>query len=165
MEFHVSRLARDKYQFDEALFSLSGNVVFANFRAARLFAQKINSRRDLVSYPEQAIRAGQLNAMGLIDEILHIVVAQYRQQKNPIVIADAMDWLYGMLGKEAVDAALRSFTEQFPPLAVYRREVSLDDYLAGSSEQPPAGMVSNRQVVLEEMLMLWVANMNPAFSP
>ena len=29
-EFHVSRAARDRYQFDEALFGLSGNVVFAN---------------------------------------------------------------------------------------------------------------------------------------
>jgi len=34
MEFHVSRQARDRYQFDEALFSLSGNVLLANFYAA-----------------------------------------------------------------------------------------------------------------------------------
>ncbi len=34
-EFHVSRQARDKHQFDESLFTLTGNVLFANFRAAR----------------------------------------------------------------------------------------------------------------------------------
>jgi hypothetical protein len=33
MEFHVSRQARDRYQFDEALFSLTGNVILANFHA------------------------------------------------------------------------------------------------------------------------------------
>jgi len=38
-EFHISRNARDKYQFDESLFSLSGNVIFANFRASRKSAQ------------------------------------------------------------------------------------------------------------------------------
>ncbi len=165
MEFHVSRKSRDKYQFDESLFSLNGNVIFANFRAARLFAQKINARRDLVSYPEQAVRAGQLNAMGLIDEILHMVVNLYRQQKNPVVTADALDWLYGMFGKDAVDSTLHCFAEEFPPLAVYRREMSLDEYLQGTSEQLPGVKISNQQVVLEEMLLLWLANVNPAFSP
>jgi primosomal protein N'' len=65
MEFHVSRHARQKYEFDQGLFATNGNVIFSNFRAAREFAQKINARRDLSQYPQQAIRAGQLNAMGL----------------------------------------------------------------------------------------------------
>jgi len=56
-EFHVSRQARDRYQFDQALFSLTGNVIFANFRAVRVFAQKMNSKRDLVNFPERTIRA------------------------------------------------------------------------------------------------------------
>jgi hypothetical protein len=60
MEFHVSRQARDHYQFDQALFGLTGNVLFANFHAARVFAQKINQQRDLVTYPEKAVKAGQI---------------------------------------------------------------------------------------------------------
>ena len=71
MEFHISRRARDQYEFDQSLFSLSGNVIFANFYAARSFAQKMNNKRDLLRFPENAVRAGQINAMGLIDEILH----------------------------------------------------------------------------------------------
>ena len=42
MEFHVSRHARDHYQFDVALFSLGGNVLFANFHAPRVFAPMIS---------------------------------------------------------------------------------------------------------------------------
>jgi len=42
LEFHVSRIARDRYQFDESLFATNGNVIFANFHAARIFAQTIN---------------------------------------------------------------------------------------------------------------------------
>ncbi|MBC8446085.1 MAG: alpha-amylase, partial [Chloroflexi bacterium] len=164
MEFHVSRKARDLYQFDQSLFSLSlqtgGNVILANFYAVRVFAQKMNEKRDLVRFPEQAVKAGQINAMGLIDEILHYVVALYREQKNPQVMRQALDWLYEKLGREAVDAALYRFADEFPPLAVYRREISLDDYLEGET----AGVL-HRRIVLEEMLMLYLANTNPAFSP
>src|SRR5512135_1279622 len=71
MEFHISRNARDRYGFEESLYSLSGNVIFANFRAARVFAQKMNEKKDLDHFPEQAVIPGQINAMGLIDEILH----------------------------------------------------------------------------------------------
>ena len=96
-EFHVSRHARDRYEFDDVLFALSGNVIFANFHAARVFAQKMNSKRDLVTFPEQAVKAGQLNAMGLIDELLHYVAAQYRQQVNPQAMSNALAWLNNRL--------------------------------------------------------------------
>ncbi|MBU0702893.1 MAG: alpha-amylase [Chloroflexi bacterium] len=160
MEFHVSRKARDRYRFDQSLFSLSGNVIFANFHAARVFAQRMNQKRDLVRFPEQAVKAGQINAMGLIDEIMHLVVGLYREQENPLACQQALDWLDEKLGKEAVDTALREFADEFPPLAVYRREAALQDYLAGETAGLP-----HRQIVLEEMLMLWLANANPACSP
>ena len=99
MEFHISRKARDLYQFDESLFTLSGNVIFPNFRAARLFVQKMNEKRDLVNFPEQAIKAGEINAMGLIDEILHYIIGLYRDEKNPQVMKQALDWLNEKFGK------------------------------------------------------------------
>ena len=83
MEFHISRWARDHYQFDQSLFGLNGNVIFADFHAARVFSQKMNLKRDLVSFPEKAVKAGQINAMGLVDEILHYVIALYQEEKIP----------------------------------------------------------------------------------
>jgi hypothetical protein len=160
MEFHVSRQARDYYRFDEHLFSLSGNVLFANFHAARVFAQMMNEKRDLLSFPERAVKAGQINAMGLIDEVLHYVIGQYRDRREPDVMRQALDWLYSQVGARAVDTALRRFADQFPPLAVYRRQVSLEDYVEGETAGVP-----HRQILLEEMLVLWLANVNPAFSP
>jgi hypothetical protein len=160
MEFHVSRKARDFYQFDETLYSLRGDVIFPNFHAVRLFAQKINEKRDLINLPEQAVKPGQINAMGLIDEIFHYIAGLYRNEKNSQVMHQAMNWLYEKLGRQKVDEALRKFAEEFPAVAVYRREVELDTYL----EEETAGIL-HRLIVLEEMLMLWLANMNPAFSP
>ena len=159
-EFHISRTARDRYQFDDLIYGISGNVIFANFHAVRLFATKMNLQRDVISFPERAVRAGQINAMGLIDEILHLIIELYRQQRNPKVMGEALDWLYGMLGKEDVDHTLLQFVQEFPPLPVYRRSVSADEYLESESSGVP-----NRQIALEELLNLWLANANPAFSP
>jgi glycosidase len=159
-EFHISRQARDRYKFDDLIFGLSGNVIFANFHAARLFATKINQKRDVINFPENVVRAGQINAMGLIDEILHMVVQLYRQQVNPIVMQEALDWLYGMLGKDVIDDTLLKFVQEFPSMAIYRQGMSPMEYLDSATDG-----ISNRQVALEELLMLWLANANPAFSP
>ncbi len=159
-EFHVSRAVRDRYQFEKRLFGLSGNVIFANFHAARVFAQKINDKRDVVNFPEQAVRAGQINAMGLIDEILHYVTGLYRQRENPEVMKDALEHLEEAIGPEKVEQALRTFVDTFPPVAVYQGEMTPEEYLAGESDG-----TSHRHVALEEMLTLWLANVNPAFSP
>jgi len=159
-EFHVSRQARDRYHFAETLFTLDGNVLFANFHGARVFAQKMNDKRDLLNFPEQTVRAGQLNAMGLIDEIMHYVVRLYREQENPTVMQKALAYLDAQLGKEAVDATLAAFADAFPPVAVYRREMTLEEYLSDEGEGE-----SRREVVLEELLLLWLANSNPAFAP
>ncbi|MBM3129746.1 MAG: alpha-amylase [Chloroflexi bacterium] len=159
-EFHIARATRAKYQCDATLFALSGNVILANARAARLLAQKMNAARDLIAHPDQVIRAGQLNAMGLIDELLHYIVAQYRQQINPRALADALAALEHSLGKDALDAALAKFADEFPNVAVYRGEMDAATFLAGSTDG-----VSHRQIILEEMLLLWLANENPAFAP
>jgi glycosidase len=159
-EFHVSRKSRDRYQFDGMLFAANGNILFANFHSARIFAQKMNDRRDLARFPEQAVRAGDINAMGLIDEVLHLTMQLFRQQKAPLVMSDALDWLYGMLGKESVDKTLLRFCEEFPPLAVYKRQIQLEDYL----DQQTNG-IPNIQIALEELIFLWLANANPAFAP
>ena len=160
MEFHVSKEARDTYQFDQSLFAFNGNVIFANFHAARVFAQKMNSQRDLARHPEQAVKASDINAMGLIDEVLHLMVETYRRQVNPNVLQEAMGFLSQMVGEQDVDRVLSQFGQGFPPLAVYRQEIELDEYLDGESDNR-----LNRETTLEELLMLWLANANPAFSP
>ena len=159
MEFHISREARDYYQFDQSLFSSSGNVIFANFHAARVFAQKMNQKRDLVNFPEQSVKSGQINALGLIDEILHLVIAQYRLERNPYIIEQAYEWLCDNVGQNKVDATLHKFTEQYPPVTVYQNEISLDDYINQSTNGVPHHLIA-----LEEMILLWVTNVNPACS-
>ena len=74
-EFHINKDIRESCGLEDSLFSLSGNVVFADTKQARSLAMQLNSRPEAVNNPELTVKAGQLNAMGLIDEILHYVVA------------------------------------------------------------------------------------------
>jgi glycosidase len=160
MEFHVSREARDRYQVDDTLSTITGNVILPNFHAARVLAEKMNAKRDLARYPEQAVKAGQINTMGLIDEVLHHVAGLYRDQMNPQIMRQAIDYLDGKVGRKFVDETLRRFVSEFPPSAVYKGAVDADGYLEGLTAGVP-----HRQVALEELMLLWLENANPAFSP
>jgi glycosidase len=157
-EFHVSRAARERYRFEEELFSWNGNVLFANVAASRHFAEKMNRQRDVERHPERTVHPGALNAMALIDELLHALVARYREQRDPKVMIDALSWFEQRVGREALDKTLLEFTQQFPPRDVYTGERNAAEWLKASSEGTP-----HRAVALEEMMMLWLANLNAAF--
>ena len=158
-EFHVSRAARDRYEFDDALFGVNGNVVFANFTAARRFAQKINAQRDLEADPTAVVRAGDISAMGLVDEILHYVIDLYQRERNPEAVAAALKQLESRVPANALEPTLLGFAEHFPTIQAYRGDTTAAEYLAGSTGGTP-----NRQIVLEELLLLWLANHNEAYS-
>jgi hypothetical protein len=161
-EFHISRQSRDRYEFADSFFETNGRVIVANINAARLFAQQINNRRNLSANPELAARAGDINALGLIDEVLHHMLDEYKRQQNPAVIAQALSWLEQNIGQQATDAALERFIDEFPPQAVYHRTLTPRAYLAMSSTGADGIPLPNRQVALEEMLLLWLVNANPA---
>ena len=160
MEFHISRQARRRYHFEESLFSFNGNVIFANFHAARVFAQRMNEVRDVAANPQLAVKSGQINALGLIDEILHHVIALYRTQANPALYAGMLAWLEQAVGKRKLNTALRAFLREFPPLPVYQGKMEISEYLAGETDGVP-----NRAAAVEELLLLWLANQNPASQP
>ncbi len=160
MEFHISRRTRQKYQFDPAMFSYNGNVIFADFHAVRLFIQKVNSQHDLVNFPEQTLKASQINAMGLIDEIFHHIFQLYRNQQAPGILADSLKYLQDSIGSKELDNFLESFVFEYPPQAVYSARQDPAKYLQDSTQGIP-----NEQLVLEELIMLWLAVENPALEP
>ena len=157
-EFHVSRPSRDRYRFADTLFSVSGNVIFADLAATREFAHRMNQVRNVDRQPELSVHPGALNAMGLIDEALHVVLEQYRRQRDPSAVLDALGWFAKRLGSGALERTLLSFVEQFPAVSVYRGRQTPAEWLEGSTAGVP-----HRAVALEELILLWLANRNPAF--
>jgi glycosidase len=153
MEFHICNAVRRECGVEQYVFSISGNVVFTDFPAVRSLAQRLNKKG-------YKVKAGQLNAMGLIDEILHYLVSLYREQVQPDVFETALARLNQKLGKSDTLRVLKQFCTRFPPQKVYSGETTADAYLEISEET-----VSHKAMSLEEILLLAVANLNPAFKP
>jgi glycosidase len=159
MEFHINRDVRKEYDLQDSLFSLTGNVVIADLKLTRELTAKFNAKQD-PAHPERFIKAGQLYAMGLIDEILHFVVALYREEVQGDVFETALDRLETNLGGDKTDKLLTSFSGQFPPRPVYKGEKNIDQYLKSREEGE-----SCRALSIEETMLLSIANLNPAFKP
>ncbi|MCR5045311.1 MAG: hypothetical protein K6A42_01880, partial [Treponema sp.] len=164
-EFHVSKDIRDKCNFDASLYSSSGNVIITDLKKVRIFAEKLNQYYDKIGLSEKRISAGQLNAMGLIDEILHYVSMLYRRDGIKSSFEGLLKNLDEKIGKEKIDEMLLQFTAEFPPTAVYRGELTAEQYLSMTAIDSGTGLErTNRESTFEEMMMLHLANENPAFS-
>jgi len=160
MEFHIARSARERYGFSASLFSLTGNVILADLSSCREFAHRMNLVREVEKHPELAVHAGQLYAMGLIDEASHLLMARYREQYDPEVIAAALRWFGHAVGAEELDRLLLTFVEQFPGQTIIQGKETSLQWLQGSTNGVP-----HIEMAFEELLMLWIANKNEAFQP
>ncbi len=158
MEFHISRAARHRYHAEQALFSFSGNVIFADVKASRELAHSMNRVRGTEDDPQRTIHPGALFAMGLIDEASHLLIHHYRKVVAPQAIADALQWFSSRLGAERLNELLLRFVQEFPGSTIYRGEETAEEWLSGSTD----GM-SHREAAFEELMMLWLANANPGF--
>jgi hypothetical protein len=158
MEFHIDREVRREYGLKDSLFAITGNVILADMRQTRELAAKFNAKQDPKT--GRFIRAGQLYAMGLIDEILHYVVSLYRKQVQPDAFDLCLQRLETKLGDDRTGGLLVAFSEQFPPKPVYTGEKVVPEYLQSKEEGSSCKCLS-----LEETMMLSLANLNPAFTP
>ena len=152
-ECHIARKARDRYQFDQSLFSFDGRLILGDFMAARHLAQQMIAVRG----DTPPIKASELYAAGLLDELMHQMVATYRQQVDKTIFTRALAYLRTHLGADALTRALTTFLQLFPPLAVYRGEQSAQAWLLGQTQGIP-----HSEIALEELLMLWISNQNRA---
>ena len=160
MEFHIARSAREKYGVADSLFSYTGNVVFADVTASRRLAQRINEVRGADVAPEKAVHAAALFAMGLIDELSHAMIATFRESVDPEVFRAALEWFGPGEQREKTEALLTAFTQDYPNTPVYRGEVTAAKWLRERTAEMP-----NREAAMEELVLLWLANVNPAFAP
>ncbi|MCF8413183.1 MAG: hypothetical protein K9G44_07215, partial [Melioribacteraceae bacterium] len=152
-EFHVAKEVRKKYEFDEEIFSLNGNVLFANFSAVRVFVNKINNKRDNAN----KVKNGEVNALGLLDEVYHFILREYENSVNPGVFKKAAKHLAEKIEDRNLNTILHEFNAIFPPQEIYLGRSTVLDYLNGMT-----GNRSNIEISIEEMMLLYFANFNPA---
>ena len=153
-EFHINSQSRDKYLIDDELFSITGSIIFINFSASRELARQINLKRDV----ENSVRASELNAMGLLDEIVHYIIETYREKLNPELLERLEQYMIKQFGKKKIDDLIKNFADEFPTSDVYKKKETVSSYLKGQT-----GKLSNRHVAMEELILLWLDNINPAY--
>ena len=158
MEFHISRSIREGLDIKGLLFGYTGNVVFANVAASREMAARLNEALGPNPNPAEIINAGALFALGMIDELNHALIARYREDVDPAVLSDALKLFTEKIGPENLDRLLLAFVNQFPNVDVYQGRVKAADWLAQTEDGLP-----NREAALEELMLLWLSNINPAF--
>ncbi len=155
--FHVTKDSRIKYKFEENLFALQGNLLISDFKTARILSDKINVvRRDEGKFKLQ-VTAGQINALGLLHEVFHLLIRKYEGENKKGVFRDGIDYLKYNLTEEELDKTLLKFVEEFPPLPVYQNKIKAIEYLNGKTENK-----DNREIILEELIILNLENINPA---
>ena len=165
-EFHINRKLRQECNFDQTLFASSGNAIFADFKAVQKFQTLLNEVFEKRGQNENKVSAGNLNAMGLIDEIFHHVCMLFRRDKAPDAFKNILSDLDRSLGIEEMDKLLLEFMEEFPPAPVYQGFTTSEEFLEETCWDEGAQRErSNREQVLEEMVLLHLANENPAFHP
>lgn len=155
--FHVSKESRIKYEFEDTLFSLTGDLIISNAHTARQLTEKINKKRRDDGRQNELISVGQLNALGLIHELFHLLLRKYEETENPGVFGRNLEFLDGTLSSEEVDKTLLAFVEEFPPLPVYKNKIKPIEYLEGKTANK-----TNREIILEELILLNLENLNPA---
>lgn len=155
--FHVSKDSRIKYQFEENLFSLQGDLIIKDFNTARLLSDKINKVRLQEGKTNELVTAGQLNALGLLHEIFHLMIRKYESNENPRVFRRSIEFLKNSMSEDELENTLLRFVEEFPPLPVYKNELTAKEYLNSNTENK-----SNREIILEEIILLNIENINPA---
>ena len=160
LEFHLSRPARNTFKFKSLKFSANGKVLFPNHQATRQFTEEVNKQLVAKRGEKKLVQAGQVNALATIQTIFHHVIDEYYAQNGPTLRENLYADLVAELGKESLDDAIQHFVDEFPPQDVYQDVNKLPIYLDASTDGVP-----NRELALEEMILAWLNNKNPAANP
>ncbi len=146
----TSKTSRIKYNFSADFFRPGGRVIFEDYSSARAFAAQISAHRA------DPIPASDIYALFLIDEALRVLVHQYILRNHGLLTNAALH-LLSILGN-GFDSVFVNFIEQFPPMTVYRGEITAAEYIAVRDEKL-------REHYIEELLLVNNANLNPAIHP
>lgn len=150
--FLLSTRIRKYYGFPEKEYDV--------FDSGQLLAERINHGSGAFSDPERAVRAGQIDAIGLIDEIFHYLSDSYHQINDRGMSPGLTGALEVKLGRKSLSQSRNIFIDSLPGLEIDRDMVLNPDCTEGSrAEERP------RVLVADEMMMLDLANRNPAFQP
>jgi glycosidase len=160
LEFQISKQAWEKYDLGKGIIPDVDFIKLPNFQIIRMLVNRMNEKKDFQAFSHPPIRAGNLNATGLINEIFRYVLNAYRITKNPEAFDKCLSLAKEKLDSSKVDNTLKIFVNLFPPFVIQRNKQTPENYINGQTET-----VKNKQLISKEIILLYLANNNPAFLP
>lgn len=159
LEFPISRAQWERYELGRGVFPEKGEIRVPDFRVLRQIVKRIYEKQGAQAPAHAPIKAGQLNATGLLNEIFRCIIRSYCETKNPPAFRKGLKQAKAQLPAGALRSTLEQFVALFPPQAVLRAAATPRDFLAGET-----GGISNAQLAAAELLLLSLANSNPALA-
>jgi len=144
--FHLRRDAREAFEIDAELFSFRGDVVFATHADARRVAHAL-----------KGVTAAEMFGMGVLHEMQHALLEWASVKVSRNLRIEMVHRVKAKLGPR-YRPLLLSMLEAFPPPLVYRGEMTAEAFLDAAVDGTSA-----EEFVLEELLLLSLANENPAY--
>ncbi|MGV9171098.1 MAG: alpha-amylase family glycosyl hydrolase [Promethearchaeia archaeon] len=152
--------ARKKYELDDSLFNEKGNIIFeGNIYNIRQVVRKINEKKDLISYPEQSVRAGLFSGMALEFEINDYFFDLYQEEMDFNVKKELYSYLNDQIGEDQLEESLKILLEKFPPKEIYNDELTAEQFIEKRLRNS-----DEKADYIEEIVKLRIANDNSAFS-
>ncbi|MBI5727886.1 MAG: alpha-amylase, partial [Ignavibacteriales bacterium] len=152
---HISASSRIMYSISPDFFSVNGNIVIAGFAQARILSELINNKRRTDGRTDFTT-PGIINAAALLHELFHFLIEKYEETENPGVLERAYKLIQSTQNVKP-ERLLLNFIEQFPPKQVLLGQLTPKEYLKSQT-----GLKQNSEIILEEMLLLYFENINPA---
>jgi len=155
--FHLSRDTWERFGLREILIGGVPTGAGGELRAIRAFVHRVNRERDGASPQTQPISAGQTLTLGLLMEIFRYLIDMYWYEQIPAVLTEGLRQARARRGKATVERPPKGFVHLFPPMAVQVAGELDDVFLAATKADR-----SNVDVVIREMLLLWLLTGNRA---
>jgi len=148
---------RDKYQLDDSFFNEFGFVEFTDLQKARIFAQKINDQKDLIKNPGSAVKASEINAIVLENEIILFLIDLFQKERQTDINEEILQLVEDSIGSSELNRTLRTFIEEFPPPSIFNKKIKSTDYLEDKTKEK-----QNKHIIVSSIISSYLSNANPA---
>jgi glycosidase len=157
--FHLTKRAGGIFDTADLMPAGEPGAHWREPHSLRVLADRMNTRKTRQG-DTLLVSAGQLIALGLLEDILRFVIQEYCVREAPGSLQEGVDWVGKQAGKKVPSQTLSAFVSLFPPVKVLLEGQSPAAYLKGASKDLP-----NRLEAAREVILLSLATANPATEP
>ncbi|HQG40984.1 MAG TPA: alpha-amylase, partial [Spirochaetales bacterium] len=147
--FPILKLIRKQLKLNEIPFSSTGDALVVDVFSSRVLAMKLSQALPV------PVKAGEVYGSALLHEIAHLLCRYYIQSIYPEAFKETAEAAARNLSPTDFATIITAYTDAFPPPEVFSETVSPEAW----SKTP-----ANTMLMLEELLLIRIANENPALS-